>query len=107
MPANAAVYGCQGTELLPDERAFFRDAGLGLHPVRAQLRRSRADVGALCAALRETVGTAAPILIDQEGGRVARLRPPHWRARPPAAPSASYATAIPKGPAMPPICARG
>jgi beta-N-acetylhexosaminidase len=36
--------------------------------------------------LRETVGDAsAPVLIDQEGGRVARLRPPHWHERPPAA----------------------
>jgi beta-N-acetylhexosaminidase len=36
--------------------------------------------------LRETVGDAlTPVLIDQEGGRVARLRPPHWHERPPAA----------------------
>jgi beta-N-acetylhexosaminidase len=40
----------------------------------------------LVSTLRETVGdNAAPILIDQEGGRVARLTPPTWRARPPAA----------------------
>ena len=44
------------------------------------------QVRALVAALRETVGdNAAPVLIDQEGGRVARLKPPHWHARPPAA----------------------
>lgn len=35
---------------------------------------------ALAAALREAVGRDAPILIDQEGGRVQRLHPPHWRA---------------------------
>src|SRR6185437_9274319 len=40
----------------------------------------------LVRALRDTVGRAdAPIMIDQEGGRVARLRPPHWRAYPSAA----------------------
>jgi beta-N-acetylhexosaminidase len=42
------------------------------------------QVRGLTAALRETVGRAdAPILIDQEGGRVQRLKPPHWRAYPP------------------------
>ena len=41
------------------------------------------QVRALVAALRETIGRAeAPVLIDQEGGRVARLKPPHWRAPP-------------------------
>ena len=36
--------------------------------------------------MQETIGDAkAPVLIDQEGGRVTRLKPPHWRARPPAA----------------------
>jgi beta-N-acetylhexosaminidase len=43
-------------------------------------------VRALVSSLRETVGDArAPVLIDQEGGRVARLKPPHWHARPPGA----------------------
>ena len=37
-----------------------------------------AQVTALCAALRESVGWDAPILIDQEGGRVQRMGPPHW-----------------------------
>ncbi len=40
----------------------------------------------MIAELRDTVGDAtAPVLIDQEGGRVARLKPPHWKQRPPAA----------------------
>lgn len=44
------------------------------------------QVRRLVADLRDAVGRAdAPILIDQEGGRVARLKPPHWRANPPAA----------------------
>ncbi len=43
------------------------------------------QLGRLIAALREVLPTEADILVDQEGGRVARLRPPHWRAHPPAA----------------------
>ncbi len=41
-----------------------------------------AQLAALTAALREELGGDAPILVDQEGGRVARLRPPHWAAYP-------------------------
>jgi beta-N-acetylhexosaminidase len=44
-----------------------------------------AQLSALNASLREVLGEDAPILVDQEGGRVARLRPPHWAAHPPAA----------------------
>jgi beta-N-acetylhexosaminidase len=40
---------------------------------------------ALIAALRRTLPSNAIFMVDQEGGRVARLRPPHWRAHPPAA----------------------
>ncbi len=48
--------------------------------------QSPGQVCALVAALRDCVGRSdAPVLIDQEGGRVARLRPPHWRAYPAAA----------------------
>ena len=82
MPANAAVYGCQGTELLADERAFFREAQPFGFILFARNCAEPAQIAALCAALRETVGSDAPIFIDQEGGRVARLRPPHWRERP-------------------------
>jgi beta-N-acetylhexosaminidase len=79
----AAIFGCQGTALAADERAFFRDADpLGFILFQrncaapGELRRLVAD-------LREAVGRAdAPVLIDQEGGRVARLKPPHWRAYP-------------------------
>ena len=83
MPANAAVYGCQGMELLADERAFFREARPFGFILFARNCSDRPQLSALCAALRESVGNEqAPIFIDQEGGRVARLRPPHWRARP-------------------------
>lgn len=82
----AAVFGCSGLNLTAAERAFFRECdpfGFILfarnidHP--DQVRRLTQD-------LRECVGRAeAPILIDQEGGRVQRLRPPHWAAIPPMA----------------------
>ena len=56
----------------------------GLHPLRPQHRDSR-SARRLTEDLRSCVARAeAPVLIDQEGGRVARLRPPHWRKAPPA-----------------------
>jgi beta-N-acetylhexosaminidase len=39
----------------------------------------------LIASLRQVLPPGAELMVDQEGGRVARLRPPHWRAHPPAA----------------------
>lgn len=75
---GAAIFGCAGPVLLPDERAFFADYQpfgfiLFARNVQdpAQLRRLTAD-------LRDAVGRNAPILVDQEGGRVQRLRGPHW-----------------------------
>lgn len=80
---RAAIFGCAGATLMPDERAFFAASDpLGFILFQrncadpAQLRRLVDD-------LRASVGRAdAPVLIDQEGGRVARLRPPHWRSYP-------------------------
>lgn len=75
----AAVFGCAGPVLEPAERDFFRDAdpfGFILFARNVvspqQLRRLTSD-------LRMAVGRDAPILVDQEGGRVQRLRAPHWR----------------------------
>lgn len=83
---RAVILGCAGPRLSTEERAFFRDAD----PVGFILFRRNVEtpeqVRALVAELRETIGRAdAPVLIDQEGGRVARLQPPHWRAYPAAA----------------------
>lgn len=76
---GATIFGCAGPKLLAEERAFFRDADpfgfiLFARNVEdpSQLRRLTAD-------LREAVGRDAPILVDQEGGRVQRLRAPHWQ----------------------------
>ena len=80
----AIVFGCAGEELGLDERAFFADADpLGFVLFARNCREPR-QVRDLVAALRDCVGRAdAPVLIDQEGGRVQRLGPPHWRGRAP------------------------
>jgi beta-N-acetylhexosaminidase len=79
----AAIYGFAGTELTPDERAFFRDADAAGYIV---FRRNCADQEQLLRltdALRDIAGRDdVPILIDQEGGRVMRMRPPNWPAFP-------------------------
>jgi beta-N-acetylhexosaminidase len=76
---NASILGPEGLEITPWERDFFRDVQpLGFilfarnvdNPT--QLKRLTSD-------LRDAVGRDAPILIDQEGGRVQRMRAPHWR----------------------------
>src|SRR5258708_19376886 len=83
---RAAIFGWAGPMLAPDERAFLRtEDPLGCILFQRncvepeQLRRLVVD-------LRDSIGRSdAPVLIDQEGGRVARLRPPHWRTYPAAA----------------------
>ena len=77
------ILGCSGPVLDGTERRFFSDADpLGF----ILFARNCADPGqlrALVGALRESVGRGdAPVLIDQEGGPVVRLKPPHWRAVP-------------------------
>ena len=73
MAARAVIFGCRGADLAAEERRFFAAADpwgfiLFARNVETpdQLRRLTAD-------LREAVGRDAPVLIDQEGGRVARL----------------------------------
>lgn len=84
MSAQAAIFGCEGLRLTAREAAFFREADPWGFIVFARNIDDPAQLSALTASLRDCVGRAAPVLVDQEGGRVARLRPPHWRAFPPA-----------------------
>jgi beta-N-acetylhexosaminidase len=82
---RAAIVGLSGTALTAEEAALFRrHRPLGAILFRRNVE-SPTQVAALAAALREVLGETAPILVDQEGGRVARLRPPHWTAFPPPA----------------------
>jgi len=84
--ASAAIYGCAGLRLSDAERRFFRSADPFGFIVFLRNVETPEQLARLTAELRETVGRAdAPVLIDQEGGRVARLKPPHWRAAAPAA----------------------
>jgi beta-N-acetylhexosaminidase len=93
LPDNAplaVVLGCSGERITASERDFFAAA----HPVGFILFRrncsSPDQVRHLVGSLRGCIGRDdAPVLIDQEGGRVARLRPPHWRRYPSAARLAS------------------
>ena len=79
------ILGCAGEALTSEERDFFADADpLGFILFRRNCREP-AQLRDLVAALRSAVGRAnAPVLIDQEGGRVQRLTPPQWRQAPPA-----------------------
>ncbi|MBV9812876.1 MAG: beta-N-acetylhexosaminidase [Acetobacteraceae bacterium] len=81
---KAAIVGVGGTALTEAERAR-----LSQHAPAGVILFSRnvadpAQLRSLIASLRDAVGPACLVLVDQEGGRVARLRPPHWRAHPPA-----------------------
>ena len=80
------ICGCAGLALDAEERVFLRrEDPWGLILFRRNVA-DRDQVGALTRAFRECVGRAdAPVLIDQEGGRVQRMGPPHWRAYPAAA----------------------
>jgi beta-N-acetylhexosaminidase len=87
---SAIVLGCSGESLSPFERDFFAAVNpVGFILFRRNCR-SPPQIRELVASLRDCVSRdAAPVLIDQEGGRVARLRPPHWRFYPSAARLAS------------------
>src|SRR5471032_492684 len=83
---SRAIYGCAGLTLSAAEQVFFHQTRPWGFILFARNIEGPAQVKALVAELRATVDDAGtPILIDQEGGRVARLKPPHWPARPAAA----------------------
>lgn len=83
----AAILGCAGTVLSDEERAFFRDLRPWGFILFARNIVSADQTRALCAALREAGGgDDALVFVDQEGGRVQRLRPPLAQARRPAEP---------------------
>ncbi|MFZ9948421.1 MAG: glycoside hydrolase family 3 N-terminal domain-containing protein [Gemmobacter sp.] len=76
---GACILGCAGLTLGRDEAAFFREADPWGFILFARNVADPGQISALTADLRASVGRDAPIFIDQEGGRVARLGPPHWR----------------------------
>ena len=89
MTTRAFIAGCSGLALTPIEAAFYREAmPWGFILFRRNIDNP-AQVTALCAALRESVGWDAPILIDQEGGRVQRWVRRTGRNTPPRRPTAA------------------
>jgi beta-N-acetylhexosaminidase len=80
---TAAILGCAGPTLSAEEREFFRDADpLGFILFQRNCKTPE-QVSQLVRDLRDSIARPeAPVLIDQEGGRVARLRPPAWRKAP-------------------------
>ena len=73
------IFGCSRTALLPEERHFFKDANPFGFILFNRNCEEPEQVRRLIMELRHAVGRQdAPVLIDQEGGRVTRLPPPHW-----------------------------
>lgn len=80
---RAAIIGLDGTDLTSEERSLFSDAAPYGFILFARNIDTPEQVRSLTDSLREVTGRSSlPILIDQEGGRVARLKPPYWPALP-------------------------
>lgn len=82
MSRTATIFALQGPALAADERAFFRACDPAGYILFGRNIVDPEQVKALTAELRAVAGRDVPILVDQEGGRVARLGPPHWPAFP-------------------------
>jgi beta-N-acetylhexosaminidase len=85
MTARAFITGLAKTALTADESAFLREADPWGFILFARNIDSPDQVRRLIADVRDTLGRNASVLIDQEGGRVQRLGPPHWPSYPPGA----------------------
>ena len=80
---QAAIYGLEGLQLTADERAFFRDADPAGFILFKRNCETQEQLLRLTDSLRDLTGRDdVPILIDQEGGRVARMKPPAWPSFP-------------------------
>ena len=78
MKLTPLIFGCEGLRLSTQEYAFFTQSQPFGFILFSRNLESPAQIKSLCATLRDSVGWDAPIMIDQEGGRVARLGEPHW-----------------------------
>lgn len=79
MVPGACILGCAGPRISRVEARFLAQANPWGFILFSRNIEDPQQVERLTADLRAAVGRNAPVLIDQEGGRVARLRPPHWR----------------------------
>lgn len=86
MGVRAFLTGVSGPVLTAEERAFLREARPWGFILFKRNIENKAQVFDLVEEMRAAVGAPdAPVLIDQEGGRVQRLGPPHWPVYPPGA----------------------
>ncbi len=79
MVQTAAIFGLEGKAVTDWERGFFSETDPWGFILFARNIDNPEQLRCLTSELRETVDRNAPILIDQEGGRVQRMRAPHWR----------------------------
>ena len=79
MGQGAYIFAPAGPDLTPEEAAFFRDADPWGFIVFQRNCETPDQLRRLTSRLRGAVGRNAPVLIDQEGGRVQRMRAPHWK----------------------------
>ena len=84
MARGAYIFAPKGLKLSPFEKGFFKDSDPWGFILFARNIDNPEQLRTLTTELRQTVGWRAPILIDQEGGRVQRMRAPHWREHLPA-----------------------
>ncbi len=82
MTVSACITSLSGPELLPEEAGFLRAAQPWGVILMGRSCQSRTQIQRLVGAVHAALGRQALIFIDQEGGRVARLRPPIWPAYP-------------------------
>ena len=75
--ALACIFSVEGLSLLENERALFKEADPFGFILFGRNCDTPEQVKALTDDLKDTLGRDCPILIDQEGGRVQRLKPPH------------------------------
>jgi beta-N-acetylhexosaminidase len=97
MAVRAFITGLAGTTLTPAERAFLRESQPWALIVFTRNIENPAQVRRLTASFRDAVGREAAVLVDQEGGRVQRLGPPHWPVYPP---GAAYGHIYDRNPAL-------
>src|SRR3989454_8337718 len=82
MAVRAFITGLAGTTMMPAERTLLREREpWGVILFKRNIE-TPAQVRRLTASIRDAVGREAPVLVDQEGGRVQRLGPPHWPSYP-------------------------
>ena len=80
--SRAVVFGVDGARLSAKEKSFLRGADPWGFILFARNVETPEQLSALTSEMREAVGRDCLVMVDQEGGRVARLRAPHWREWP-------------------------